>query len=182
MVDFDQVTYVRFFFHLQGLVEVNLTTIEQVKQVHTTRAHGLCSLLFVFFIETWWWAEGMFFKDVFTGLFLTVCWSDYPTDFEVAVWDHGRFSSLLQSLGRRMEMRLNKKNRAQECWGLYIPGLKVLVYTCQELMLGDVTHPLKKAGDWEDEERIKPVFETTSVFFVFPGSALVLAMAHLLIC
>lgn len=54
MVDFDQVTYVRFFFHLQGLVEVNLTTIEQVKQVHTTRAHGLCSLLFVFFIETWW--------------------------------------------------------------------------------------------------------------------------------
>lgn len=81
-----------------------------------------------------------------------------------------------------MEMRLNKKNRAQECWGLYIPGLKVLVYTCQELMLGDVTHPLKKAGDWEDEERIKPVFETTSVFFVFPGFALVLAMAHLLIC
>lgn len=52
-------------FHLQGLVEVNLITIEQVKQVHTTRALRFVQLLFVFFIEIWWWAEGSFFKTFY---------------------------------------------------------------------------------------------------------------------
>ena len=110
MVDFDQVTYVRSFFHLQGLVEVNLITIEQVKQVHNSGT-AVCAVAF-FFIETWW-AEFFFF---FSGLFLTVCWSDYPTDFEVAVWDHGRFSSLLQSLGSQHGHRdlKRKKTTAQD--------------------------------------------------------------------
>ena len=67
MVDFDQVTYVRSFFHLQGLVEVNLITIEQVKQVHNSGT-AVCAVAFFFSLKH---GERSFF--FFSGLFLTVC-------------------------------------------------------------------------------------------------------------
>ena len=155
-------------FHLQGLVEVNLITIAQVKQVHTTRALRFVQLLFVFFIEIWWWAEGSFFKTFYRTIphsllkllsngFWGCCMRSWKVLLPTTVsWSQNGNRDLKKKQDARFfgdfrELLFFLGGGRGEPWGvpdldevgLWISFLvtRVLVYTCQELLLGEVTHP-----------------------------------------